>query len=73
MILVHQLPDSTPLASSERSMTFIPKKIPDPLANAVNPKASTPVKLKSKSKIIQGKTIEIINPNQQIILINIKK
>lgn len=49
----YQLPDGTPLASSERSMTFIPKKIPDPLAQSVKPKTTTAVKAKPKSKIIK--------------------
>lgn len=53
----YQLPDGTPLASSERSMTFIPKKIPDPLAQSVKPKTTTAVKKKLRSRVIKKSNI----------------
>lgn len=52
-IEIYQLADGAPLESSERSMTFIPKKIPDPLAQPVKPKTTTAVKAKPKNRIIK--------------------
>ncbi len=47
------LPDGTPLSSSERSLTFKPKQIPDLLAENVKPKPIILVKPKGKNRIIK--------------------
>lgn len=48
-IEIYQLPNGSPLASSERSMTFMPKKLPNINNEPVKPK----VPIKPKGKIIK--------------------
>lgn len=47
------LPDGTPLSSSERSLTFKPKQIPDLLVEKVKPKPIILVKPKGKNRIVK--------------------
>ena len=50
------LPDGTPLSSSERSLTFKPKQIPDLLEDSTKPKPTILAKPKGRNRIIKKKS-----------------
>lgn len=58
-IEIFTLADDTALSSSERSFTFIPKQIPDLLAENTKPKPTILAKPKNRNRIIKKKNNDL--------------